>query len=254
MAYQCRLCFPHVRIFADEGNMKSHLGATGLAGHNMGPWRCQHPNCTLRSVRKYVVPDDGLQGFLANDHCSVPNAKHGNHNAVWFNDPALVAPRNAEAARCKLPWAPAPVVAPPAVAAAVVQAPVVVGPPVVVPPVVAPAVVAPAAVAPAALAQGPSGAAPGLATMAPLAGAVQGPPAVAQAPAVAAPAAQVPAPAPVVQAPMHVDHVPTQDTDASTVHLLPPPTDYFNPVMDEIASRYADKTREDIEEQYEEGM
>lgn len=253
MAYQCRLCLPRVSTFANDGNMKSHLGAANLPGHNMGPWRCLHPGCTTRSVRKYVMLGHDLQSFLANDHRSAPNVNHGNHTAVWFRDPALVALRNAEAARCRLPWAPVPVVPPPpAVAAAVVQAPVV-APPVVAPPVVA---------------QGPPAAAPGLALMAPLAGAplahslpgaAQGPPVVAQIPAVAGPAAQVPA----VHVPASVGHAPAPgplvSTAASRISAAaagggPPPTNYFGPQMDDFERRHAGKTREDIEEQYIEGM
>jgi hypothetical protein len=51
MAFRCLLCHPAVVDCADHGNMMSHLGAVRLPGHNMGPFRCQHPGCTLRSVR-----------------------------------------------------------------------------------------------------------------------------------------------------------------------------------------------------------
>ncbi|KAK5999944.1 hypothetical protein QM012_005032 [Aureobasidium pullulans] len=230
-SHQCRRCLPNVVTFANEGNLKSHLGATNIPGHNMGPWRCQHPGCTRRSVR------------------NVPNVNHGNHVAVWFRDPALLGPLNAMATQCRLPWAPAPVAPPAAAVAAAVAVP---APVVVVVPVVAPPVVA----------QGLPGTALGLAAPIPLPGVGQAPPVVTQVPAIAAPVAQVPAPAPMAHAHVPVAHAPasgplvgdttngTPATDAES----PPPTNYFNQEMDVFEEQHAGETREDVEKQYEQGM
>ncbi|KAG9595955.1 hypothetical protein KCU77_g5422, partial [Aureobasidium melanogenum] len=226
--YRCLLCYPDVKECANLSNMKSHLGT---ANHNMGPYRCQVPGCTKRAVRDDI------------------ETRHGtpSHAPDWVKDQALVAPLDTLAQQCQYPWAPqfAPATCEPAPLAATQG-----------PPVAAQGHSVSVSVAHAPV--------QGSLTGTPIA-AVQGPPATAQTPAVAAfTAPQAPGVAQITPAAAQVHPVATQVPAvvtptaqvlagvASAAAQFPPPTNYFRHAMDDFERRYAGKTREDIEKQYEE--
>ncbi|KAG9849601.1 hypothetical protein KCU98_g5213, partial [Aureobasidium melanogenum] len=229
--YRCLLCYPDEKECATLSNMKSHLGTTRYANHNMGPFRCQVPGCTKRAVRDDIETHHGTPS----------------HAPDWVRDQALVAPLDTLAQQCEYPWAPqfAPATCEPAplaatqgppvaaqghsVSVSVAHAPVqgsLAGTP------VAAVQVAPATAQDPAVAVPNTPKAPGVAQVTPAAAQVH--PAAAQIPAVVAPTAQV------------------QAGVASPTAQFPPPTDYFGHAMDDFERRYAGKTREDIEKQYKE--
>ncbi|KAG9599832.1 hypothetical protein KCU77_g4179, partial [Aureobasidium melanogenum] len=229
--YRCLLCYPNEKERATLSNMKSHLGTTRYANHNMGPFRCQVPGCTKRAVREDI------------------DTRHGtpSHAPIWVRDQALVSALDTLAQQCEYPWTPhfAPATSEPAPLAATQGPPVAAqGHSVSVSVAHAPAqgsfVTSPiiAVQGPPSTAQAPAIAAsvvtqaPGIAQVTPAAAQVH--PAAAQVPTVVAPTAQVPAGV------------------ASAAAQFPPPTDYFGHAMDDSERRYAGKTREDIEKQYEE--
>ncbi|KAH0363092.1 alpha/beta-hydrolase, partial [Aureobasidium melanogenum] len=214
--YRCLICYPKVKDCAILNNMKLHLGATTLAGHNMGPFRCRVLGCTKRAVRDDI-----------DTHHGTPS-----HAPDWFKDQALVGPLDTLAQQCEWPWkkqyAPAtcepdPLAdthGPPAAAQ---------GQPVLldeeeedeetleleedetvqVPPATSQTSAASVQVPPAA---------------------AQDSPIIAQDPAIVDPPAE----------------------DPFAACPFTPPTNYFEEAMDEFEIRHAGETREDIEKQYEE--
>ncbi|KAH0268728.1 hypothetical protein KCU91_g9195, partial [Aureobasidium melanogenum] len=229
--YRCLLCYPNEKERATLSNMKSHLGTTRYANHNMGPFRCQVPGCTKRAVREDIETRH-----------STPS-----HAPIWVRDQALVNALETLTQQCEYPWTPQfpPATCKPAPLAATQGPPVAaqghtVSVSVAHAPARGPFVGSPivAVQGPPSSAQTPAIAAsvvtqaPGVAQVTP--GAAQVHPAAAQVPAVVAPTAQVSAGV------------------ASAATQFPPPANYFGHAMDDFERRYAGKTREDIENQYEE--